>query len=230
MPNQCVYCEDRTGKRECPALGGYICSRCCGEHRGSEIKCPADCRYFQKHEQYQQSKEADPYREAWVERNQDLLQERQENKEVLDAMAIVESLVYYRYEVKEDNLLEDHQVLEGLEGLQRKLKPIEVPGANTELQRFFWSNLEGLLNENRVDKDSLSKALERLLDLGRDFTDESRRLVQGIVGRVREDFPPPEEPEEDEEGLIFTPEKLARASRRSGRGGPNSQRGRRGIT
>lgn len=225
MPQKtCVYCEDRKGKRECPALGGYICSRCCGEHRGSEISCPADCRYFQKHEQYQQSKEAEPYREAWVELNQDLLEERRSNKKILDALTMLETLVYYRYEVKEDNLLEDQQLLEGLKGLKRKLKPIEVPGSNTELERYFWSNLEELVNEGRLDKDSLQTALDRITELGEQFTDDSRRLVQGIVGRVREDFAPPEEPEEHEEGLILTPEKLAQASR-SGQGQGNPRRG-----
>ncbi len=39
----CRYCEHRKGKRSCPALGGAICSACCGQHRLREIDCPSDC-------------------------------------------------------------------------------------------------------------------------------------------------------------------------------------------
>ncbi len=39
----CNHCGQRKGKRSCPALGGAICSRCCGQHRVVEIACPPDC-------------------------------------------------------------------------------------------------------------------------------------------------------------------------------------------
>lgn len=45
---KCVYNHKRKGKRECPALDGKICSRCCGRHRLTDIECPSDCRWLQK--------------------------------------------------------------------------------------------------------------------------------------------------------------------------------------
>jgi hypothetical protein len=39
----CPVCRQRKGKRTCPALGGTICSVCCGTKRIVEIDCPADC-------------------------------------------------------------------------------------------------------------------------------------------------------------------------------------------
>lgn len=39
----CSHCGQRKGKRSCPALAGAICSRCCGQHRLTEIACPSDC-------------------------------------------------------------------------------------------------------------------------------------------------------------------------------------------
>ncbi|MGE0550532.1 MAG: DUF1841 family protein [Kofleriaceae bacterium] len=39
----CSYCQRRKGKRTCPALGGSICSLCCGKHRLAEISCPSGC-------------------------------------------------------------------------------------------------------------------------------------------------------------------------------------------
>lgn len=43
---KCVKCGRQKGKRACPALGGDICSACCGTHRLKEISCPADCQYL----------------------------------------------------------------------------------------------------------------------------------------------------------------------------------------
>jgi len=42
----CVYCANRKGKRSCPALGGQICSPCCGQHRLVTISCPTHCIYL----------------------------------------------------------------------------------------------------------------------------------------------------------------------------------------
>ncbi|MFH1964438.1 MAG: hypothetical protein ABIJ42_02750 [Acidobacteriota bacterium] len=43
---KCIICNQRKGRRDCPALGGLICTQCCGSNRGIEIKCPDDCSYF----------------------------------------------------------------------------------------------------------------------------------------------------------------------------------------
>jgi len=43
---KCVKCNQRKGKRYCPALGSRICARCCGTHRLEEIRCPPDCSYL----------------------------------------------------------------------------------------------------------------------------------------------------------------------------------------
>jgi hypothetical protein len=42
----CSYCQQRKGKRTCPALGAMICAPCCGRHRLQEIDCPSDCTYL----------------------------------------------------------------------------------------------------------------------------------------------------------------------------------------
>ncbi len=44
----CVYNEKRKGDRECPALGGKICSRCCGRERLKDIQCPEHCVWLQR--------------------------------------------------------------------------------------------------------------------------------------------------------------------------------------
>ena len=52
----CAYCHHRKGKRPCPALGGLICSPCCGAHRMTRISCPNDCVYLDSGSDYQQQR------------------------------------------------------------------------------------------------------------------------------------------------------------------------------
>jgi hypothetical protein len=49
----CKICESRRARRFCPAVGGQICSLCCGQEREMTLRCPFDCEYLQearKHE------------------------------------------------------------------------------------------------------------------------------------------------------------------------------------
>lgn len=210
MSKKCVYCGKRKGERECPALGGMICSRCCGEHRAVDISCPPDCRYFQKHEEFQQSKQAEPYRDTWVEENEDLLEEEQ--REMVEAIGILETLIYYRF--RDDTTLTDRRIINGLNGLENQLKTIELPGTTTEFSDFAMEELEPLMEKGKVSREKLKKATSRLLTVCKKFSDDSRRLVQGIVGRVKEDYNIPEEesgtPSEKLQSLISTPGEISR--------------------
>ncbi len=42
----CPLCQQRRGKRACPALKEQICAVCCGTKRLVEIRCPPDCPYL----------------------------------------------------------------------------------------------------------------------------------------------------------------------------------------
>jgi len=43
---KCVVCEQKKGKRQCPAKNALICASCCGEKRVLEIACPETCDYL----------------------------------------------------------------------------------------------------------------------------------------------------------------------------------------
>jgi hypothetical protein len=43
---KCVLCNQRKGKRFCPAKRALICAQCCGEKRVVEIDCPETCQYL----------------------------------------------------------------------------------------------------------------------------------------------------------------------------------------
>ncbi|MFB6291365.1 MAG: hypothetical protein ABEJ25_06520 [Candidatus Bipolaricaulia bacterium] len=210
MADKCVYGGKRKGQRECPALGGLICSRCCGEHRGVEINCPPDCHYFKKHEQFQQTKHAESYRETWAEKNQDLLEE--ENRQLIEAIGVLETLIYYRY--RNDTRLTDKKVITGLKVLVNRFKTIEVPGSGSEFADFAQEELKPLFERGRFSQELMKEATSRLLTIAESFSDDSRRLVQGVVGRIKEDYDLPSEESENRtkelESLITTPDQLDR--------------------
>jgi hypothetical protein len=41
----CKVCGGRA-RRRCPALGAYICTRCCGSKRGPDFGCSGDCEFY----------------------------------------------------------------------------------------------------------------------------------------------------------------------------------------
>ncbi len=43
---KCLLCNQRKGKRPCPAKEALICPQCCGEKRVLEIDCPESCEYL----------------------------------------------------------------------------------------------------------------------------------------------------------------------------------------
>ena len=43
---KCMTCNQRKGKRFCPAKNALICAQCCGEKRVLEIDCPESCEYL----------------------------------------------------------------------------------------------------------------------------------------------------------------------------------------
>jgi hypothetical protein len=54
---KCPLCNQRKGKRSCPAKRALICPQCCGEKRVLEIDCPESCEFLQtgrNHESHSQ--------------------------------------------------------------------------------------------------------------------------------------------------------------------------------
>ncbi len=43
---KCHVCEQRKGKRQCPARSAPICPVCCAQNRVVKIDCPADCSFL----------------------------------------------------------------------------------------------------------------------------------------------------------------------------------------
>ncbi len=203
---KCNFCNKRKAERECPALGYSICPKCCGENRGTKIDCPPGCRYFRKHEKYQQKKEAEPYGKEAAEKLKEILEE--EDRQLITLISTIESLIYYYYSREEEEKLSDSEILEGLKKLKKRLGPIEVPGGETKLGKFLRKEIKSLRERSGASEEKIIQAIDILTDLGNSFSDGNRRLTQGMIGHVKENYDLPDEPEEDEEGLITKPSDL----------------------
>ena len=48
VSSPCKLCETRRAKRDCPGIGGEICTVCCGAERENSINSPLDCDYLRE--------------------------------------------------------------------------------------------------------------------------------------------------------------------------------------
>ena len=78
----CVICEVRKPRRQCPGVHGDICTVCCGTEREQSIDCPLDCTYLQDAHEHERPYDFDPgtmpnrdidITEEFLEANQALL-------------------------------------------------------------------------------------------------------------------------------------------------------------
>lgn len=208
MPT-CVYCGKAPGTRKCPALGGYICPRCCGEHRGIEIDCPPTCPYYQRHEGYQRKRLGPEFRKAWLIHNEGLYREGRE--EVLNFVLFLEWLIYRYY--RERTRGRDEEILEGLEFAKRQLGPLVVVEGlvRPDLGRYLQEGIEDYLKEYGLNEEGARAGVEATISFLKEFSGEDenpRRYLQGLMGHVEQDFNLPKEEEEAPTGLIITPDQL----------------------
>ncbi len=153
---QCVYGQTRKGTRRCPALGGFICARCCGRHRGVDIDCPSDCVYFVEHSTYQQQKQRKTVEPLWHQRNRELALEH--GPEAVSFLAYVEMVICSEIEGRHN--LEDLMVLDAYEYLRRRLSPLAVeelvtPPLGARLWEATQQYLEGNALPRSEDRDML---------------------------------------------------------------------------
>jgi hypothetical protein len=52
---KCNLCDQRKGRRYCPAKNTTICAQCCGEKRVLEIDCPEICEYLKIGRSYERN-------------------------------------------------------------------------------------------------------------------------------------------------------------------------------
>lgn len=189
---KCVYCHQRKGRRSCPALGGLICSQCCGEHRVTRISCTPDCPYLDIGSDYQQRRLGEQF--APVRR--DLYRQLSEvgGDKAAALFNLIEVVTFSYFHDRRDG--QDAEVIAAIQALRRTLSPLHVPAAPMPVfAEHLKKEYDTFLKQQPqqiVDTQTAPAVLDRALTLisafsGNDF--QSRRFLHGLVGYVRTSHP-----------------------------------------
>lgn len=211
----CAYCGRDRGRRPCPALGGTISPACCGRHRGVDIDCPAHCKYFKEHEEYQRRRLGPEFQRAWLEAMEPFYRERADD--LFDFEVYLERVLYAEYALKPRGT--DAEVLQALEGLRAELGPIVVAAVETpptETERHLHEAVREYLERvGRPAPEEARRAVEALIAVMETLRDpngrDARRALHGLLGHVEQflGVPPEIRQAQEEQGrLIETPKIL----------------------
>jgi hypothetical protein len=121
--SKCVYCHERKGKRPCPALGGSICSQCCGEHRMTRITCPLDCVYLDANSAYQQKRAGERFSLERRDFYKTLFELGGDPAAAL--FNLIEVTTFGYFHDRRDGL--DGEVIAAVQSLRRTLSPLHIP-------------------------------------------------------------------------------------------------------
>ena len=205
MQEECVYCHERRGNRRCPALGGSICSRCCGENRLVRIFCPETCPHLVRHETFQREKQRVRYRETWIAHHTDL----RRREEILRAALTVEYVLAQA--IAQVDRATDADVIQALEEVVDYVSPLElIRRSLSPLGRSVWQRLEPELTAGRLGHEDVREALTRQIQVVETLRDSGnpRAFLQGLREHIRLTSNSDEPQKGREQRLIVTPEDL----------------------
>jgi hypothetical protein len=188
--SKCVYCHERKGKRACPALSGWICSPCCGEHRQTRIACPAACRYLDAGCDYQQKRSGERFAQARKEVYKELFAQGEDKAAAL--FNFIEAATFEYFCNRRDG--QDAEVLDALQSLRRTLSPLHVPAAPASA---FAEHLKKqyelfVAQQGRPETATATDVLDRALKFVTEFSGgglQSNRFLHGLIGYIRAHHP-----------------------------------------
>ena len=186
--SQCVYCQQRKGKRSCPALSGLICSQCCGEHRLARISCPPDCQYLDAGSDYQQKRLGEQFAPVRRELYRQLSVAGGEQAAAL--FNLIEVVTFGYFHDRRDG--QDAEVFAAIQALRRTLSPLHVPAAPmpvfAERLKKEYDTFVKQQPQQIADAGSAPEILDRALALLTEFSGQgfqSRRFLLGMIGYVK---------------------------------------------
>ncbi len=184
----CVHCHNRKGKRPCPALGGVICSPCCGEHRMTRIACPHDCVYLDSGSDYQQKRLSEQFLPARRTFYQEL--EELGGQKAVALFNLIEVITFGDFEGRRDG--QDAEVVAAVQALRRMLSPLHIPSAPipvfAEHLRKEYESFRKQNPEQIADSSGAPEILDRIIQFisvfsGKEF--QSSRFLGGLIGYVK---------------------------------------------
>lgn len=186
--SRCVYCRHRKGKRACPALGGLICSQCCGEHRVVRVSCPADCVYLGTGSDYQQKRLAEHFAPVRREFYRELGELGGEKAVAL--FNLIEVVAFGYFEGRRDG--QDGEIVAAIQALRRTLSPLHVPSAPmpvfAEHLKKEYETFKKQEPDRVADPSTTPDVLDRALKFVEEFSGagfQSQRFLSGLIGYVK---------------------------------------------
>ncbi|HET8579833.1 MAG TPA: hypothetical protein VFL31_02440 [Nitrospiraceae bacterium] len=186
--SKCVYCHQRKGKRACPALGGLICSQCCGEYRIVRIACPSDCVYLDSNSEYQRKRVGDRFAQVRRDFYKELFELGGEKATGL--FNLLEVVTFSYFQNRRDG--QDGEVIAAIQSLRRTLSPLHIPAAP---QQVFAEHLKKEYEafakqqpQQALDQQTATEVLDRALKFATEFSGsglQSIRFLTGLIGFVR---------------------------------------------
>jgi len=189
---KCVYCKVRKGKRPCPALGGLICSQCCGEHRMVRVSCPADCVYLESNSEYQQKRIGDQF----AAHRRDFYKELFEagGEKAAGLFNLVEVITFTYFQGRHDG--QDGEVLAALQALRRTASPLHIPdGPQPVFAEHLKKEYAAFVKqqpEHAPDGHAATDILDRAMKFVEGFSGgglQSQRFLNGLIGYINTHHP-----------------------------------------
>src|SRR5947208_4605320 len=186
---KCVYCHTSKGKRTCPALGGLICSVCCGEHRLISINCPADCPYLEAGTDYQRQRVGELFRQDRRRVYREVLEIGGEKAAGL--INLIEIVCFSYFHNKPSGL--DGEVIAALEFIRRLLSPLHFPAPTVPaFSQYLHKEFKAFLEKEMVDQTRAQQLVDLALTLVKEFSGtglRSNRFLTGLIGCLAMDHP-----------------------------------------
>ena len=190
--SKCVYCHQIKGKRSCPALGGLICSQCCGEHRVVRIACPADCQYLDSSSDYQQKRTGERFAQARKDFYIGLFALGDEKAAAL--FNFLETVTFSYFCTRRDG--QDGEIIAALQSLRRTLSPLHIPAAPAPVfAEHLKREYEAFSKQKEQpvpDPGQATELLDRAIQFVTEFSGgslHSQRFLHGLVGYIRTHHP-----------------------------------------
>ncbi len=187
--SDCVYCRARKGKRPCPALGGPLCSSCCGTHRMVSIPCHTDCAYLEHNVEYQQKRVGEQFEQKRRALYADLLE--QWGEKAAQVWYFLEAITFKHFQARKD--AQDGEVITAIQTLRRSFSPIHIPeGMAPPFTESLKKEYQAFMQGEQADAPLVNAVLDRGLMFIADFSGaglRSNRFLNGLVGFLKSRHP-----------------------------------------
>lgn len=186
---KCVYCQERKGKRLCPALSSNICSQCCGTHRMISIACHTDCIYLDANIEYQQKRIGDHFEQSRKTFYRELIEKW--GDKAAEVFYFLEAVTFKHFHTRRDG--QDGEVIAAIQALRRSFSPIHIPeGMAPAFTEALKKEYKAFIEGEKIDSQMATEVLDQGLQFITKFSGtglRSTRFLSGLAGFLKSQHP-----------------------------------------